>query len=52
LVVQLPGPGDPTNDGSIVRPDDRKTVDLGTITTASVVADSDAVQTARSIRYF
>jgi catalase len=46
LVVQLPGPGDPTNDSSIVWPDDRKTVDLGTITITSVVADSDAAQKA------
>jgi catalase len=46
LVVQLPGPGDPTNDSSIVWPDDRKTVDLGTITIISVVADSDAAQKA------
>jgi catalase len=46
LIVQLPGPGDPTNDSSIVWPDDRKTVDLGTITIPSVVADSDAAQKA------
>ena len=46
LVVQLPGLGDPTNDSSIVWPDDRKTVDLGTITITSVVADSDAAQKA------
>jgi catalase len=42
LVAQLPGPGDLTNDSSIVWPDDRKTVDLGTI--SSVVADTDAAQ--------
>jgi catalase len=46
LVLQLPGPGDPTNDGSIVWPADRKTVELGTITVTSVVADSDAAEKA------
>jgi catalase len=44
LVVQLPDPGDPTNDPSMVWPDDRKTITLGTITVTSVVADSDAAQ--------
>jgi len=44
LAVQLPNSGDPTNDSSIVWPDDRKTVELGTITITSVVADSDAAQ--------
>jgi catalase len=44
LIVQLPNTGDPTNDSSIVWPDDRKTVELGTITITSVVADSDAAQ--------
>jgi catalase len=46
VLAQLPGAGDPTNDSSIVWPDDRKTVDLGTITITSVVADSDAAQKA------
>jgi catalase len=46
LVVQLPNPGDPTNDASIVWPDDRKTITLGTITISSVVPDSDAAQRA------
>jgi catalase len=46
LVAQLPGPGDTTNDSSMVWPADRKTVDLGTITISSVVADSDAAQKA------
>jgi catalase len=44
LVVQLPGPGDPTDDSSVVWPDDRKTVELGTITITSVAPDSDAAQ--------
>jgi catalase len=40
LVAQLPNAGDPTNDSSIVWPADRKTVNLGTISITSVVADS------------
>jgi catalase len=40
LVVQLPNAGDPTNDPSIVWPDDRKTIEAGTISVTSVVADS------------
>ena len=44
LQVQLPNPGDPTNDASIVWPDDRRTITLGTITITSVVPDSDAAQ--------
>ena len=46
MVVQLPNPGDPTNDGSRVWPDDRRTIDVGTISITSVVADSDAAQKA------
>ena len=46
LVVQLPKPGDPTNDPSLVWPDDRKTIEVGTISITSVVADSDAAQKA------
>ena len=49
LVVQLPNPGDPTNDGSLVWPDDRKTIDVGTISITSVVADSDAAQKALAV---
>jgi catalase len=44
LVVQLPNPGDTTIDSTKVWPDDRKTVELGTVTVTSVVADSDAAQ--------
>ena len=40
LVVQLPNAGDPTHDPSLVWPDDRKTVDAGTISITSIVADS------------
>ena len=46
LIVQLPNAGDPTNDPSLVWPDDRKTIDVGTISINSVVADSDAAQKA------
>lgn len=44
LVVQLPNAGDPTKDPSIVWPDDRKTIDMGTISITSVDADSNAVE--------
>ena len=44
LVIQLPNAGDPTNDASIVWPDDRKTVELGTITVTSVDPNSDATE--------
>jgi catalase len=46
MIVQLPNAGDPTNDPSLVWPEDRKTIDLGTISITSVVADSDAAQKA------
>jgi catalase len=46
LIAQLPNAGDATADPSVVWPDDRKTVDLGTITIASVLADSDGAQKA------
>jgi len=46
MIVQLPNSGDPTNDASLVWPDDRKTIELGTISITSVVADSDAAQKA------
>jgi catalase len=44
LLLQLPNPGDPTNDASIVWPDDRKTIELGTITITTVDPNSDAAQ--------
>jgi catalase len=44
LVVQLANAGDPTNDPSLVWPDDRRTVEMGTISVTSIVADSDAAQ--------
>jgi catalase len=40
LVVQLANAGDPTNDASLAWPDDRVTVDMGTIRIAAVVDDS------------
>src|SRR5262249_23387699 len=44
LVVQLANAGDPTNDASLVWSDDRRIVELGTISVTSVVADSDTAQ--------
>jgi len=46
LLLQLPNPGDATNDASIVWPEDRKTIDLGTITITRVDSNSDATQKA------
>jgi catalase len=46
VMLQLPNPGDPTNDGSLVWPEDRRTIEIGTISVTSVVADSDAAQRA------
>jgi catalase len=40
LVVQLPNPGDSTNDPSLVWPEDRKTVEVGIIRINSVMPDS------------
>ncbi|MGI8432940.1 MAG: catalase family peroxidase [Chthoniobacterales bacterium] len=42
LVIQIPNPGDVTNDPSIVWPDDRKTIEVGTTSVNSMVAESDA----------
>jgi len=50
MIAQLPNAGDPTNDPSLVWPEDRKTVELGVISITSVVADSDAAQ--RSLVFF
>lgn len=44
LVVQLPNTGDPTSDPSLVWPDDRKTIEVGTISITSAVADSAAAE--------
>lgn len=49
LVAQLPNPGDPTNDPSLVWPDDRKTVELGTIAVTSVAPDADAQDKALAL---
>jgi catalase len=50
VVVQLPNAGDPTNDPSLVWPDDRKTIEIGTLSITSVAADSDALQ--KSLVFF
>lgn len=44
LFVQLANPGDQTNDGSIVWPNDRKRVELGTLSVTTVAPDNDALQ--------
>lgn len=44
LYAQLPNPGDPTNDGSLVWPDDRKRVLLGTMRLTSVQPNQEALQ--------
>ncbi|HXU78423.1 MAG TPA: catalase, partial [Methylomirabilota bacterium] len=44
LVIQLPDPGDSTKDSSIVWAEDRRTIDAGTLTVVSVVADSEAAE--------
>jgi catalase len=46
MIVQLANAGDPTHDPSLVWPDDRRTIDVGTVSVTSVVADSDAAQKA------
>ncbi len=42
--AQLAAPGDPTNDATQAWPDDRKLVDMGTLTISKAVADSLAAQ--------
>lgn len=49
LYVQLPNPGDPTNDASVVWPDDRKRVELGTISVTRVAPNNDELE--RSLSY-
>lgn len=44
IYAQLANPGDPTNDGSVVWPADRKRVELGTLSVTKVVANSDSAQ--------
>ncbi len=46
LVVQIPNAGDATKDPSLVWPEDRKTIEVGTITIKSVVPDSVAAEKA------
>jgi catalase len=46
LVVQIPNSGDQTKDSSMVWPNDRKTIDVGTVRITSVVPDdSEMVKT-------
>lgn len=44
VVAQLPNPGDPTSDASIVWPDDRKVVELGVVTLTTVAPDNAETQ--------
>ena len=44
LYAQLANPGDPTNDGSMVWPSDRKRVELGTISVTKVAPNNEALQ--------
>ena len=44
LYVQLANPGDPTNDGSIVWPRDRKRVELGTVSVTKVAPNNEELQ--------
>jgi catalase len=44
LWVQLANPGDQTNDGSIVWPDDRKRVELGTISVTTIAPKNEELQ--------
>jgi catalase len=44
LFVQLANPGDQTNDGSIVWPDDRKKVELGTISLNQIAPNNEELQ--------
>jgi catalase len=46
VMAQLANPGDQTKDPSQPWPDDRKLVDMGTITLTKAVADNDAAQKA------
>jgi len=50
LVAQLPNPGDPTHDPSIVWPADRKEIGLGTINILAVAADNAAAE--NTLAYF
>jgi catalase len=44
LYVQLANRGDQTNDGSIVWPDDRKKVELGTISLTRIAPNNEELQ--------
>ncbi|GJD81554.1 Catalase-related peroxidase [Methylobacterium gregans] len=46
VLAQLAEPGDPTNDATKPWPDDRRTIDLGTLTVAKAVPDSREAEKA------
>ena len=49
LYVQLANAGDPTNDGSMVWPDDRKKVEMGELSITALVPDNQTAQ--RDLRF-
>jgi catalase len=44
LMAQMANPGDQTSDGSIVWPDDRKVVELGTLALTAIAPDNEKLQ--------
>jgi catalase len=44
MFVQLANTGDPTADGSVVWPDDRKLVEMGVLTLTTVAPDNATLQ--------
>jgi catalase len=49
LYVQLASPGDPTNDGSMVWPDNRKKVEMGELSITALAPDNQTAQ--RDLRF-
>ena len=49
VLVQLPNPGDPTSDASVVWPDDRKLVELGVVTLTTFAPDN--AQVSRRLQF-
>ncbi len=46
IVAQLPNPGDRTDDPSLVWPEDRRTIELGTVRLTTVVHDNERAEQA------
>jgi len=49
VLVQLPNPGDPTSDASVVWPDDRRLVELGVVTLTTIAPDN--AETQRKLQF-